>query len=631
MPAVKALFAGACNGSIDALFKRASAVNASNGPFDLLICVGQFFGAAGPDDGEYQGPLLEYLTGGKAAPLPTYFMGGWGGGAVSVLEAISAVPESNIHYLGRAGVKEVKGLTLAYLDGTHNAAAFREGPDNSGSARYYTEADIKLLQHSLSLQGDIDVLLTNEWPEGLAEGLPEGVAPPDSHGSPVIAELVMTARPRYHIAAGKPTFFARPPYLNADLGAGAHVTRFIGLAQVGNGAKQKWLHALALTPAAEMTPEALQVQPPGSTGNPFQAAAAKRLKRAAGDAGPGTDLGSQDWRWQEQKKARQIMAAPSLGRPDIIKDKHKTIFVRNVPFAATEEALVEFFAQAGRVVDVVRRTNAEGRLNTWCHIQFDTKEGMEKACQLNGSELMGRQLGIDAAATGPRAGTGKPVEGCWFCLSNANADIDLVVSVGEESYVAVDKGAITDEHVLVVSVEHFPSSQSLSIDCYAEIRRYWAALDRCAAAGGRQLVGFERYMALRKSGGNHCHINALAVSAEAAARARQVFEDRAKAAGFSLTHIPAAAGEAARAALRDVVGDGEYFQAFLPDGSYLVHPIAFGERHPLNYGREVLAELAGVPDRAEWKACAVPVEEERRRSEAFKALFKPHDIMGVQE
>lgn len=109
-------------------------------------------------------------------------MGGWGGGAVSVLEAISAVPESNIHYLGRAGVKEVKGLTLAYLDGTHNAAAFREVPDNSGSARYYTEADIKLLQHSLSLQGDIDVLLTNEWPEGLVEGLPEGVAPPDSHG-----------------------------------------------------------------------------------------------------------------------------------------------------------------------------------------------------------------------------------------------------------------------------------------------------------------------------------------------------------------------------------------------------------------------------------------------------------------
>ena len=45
------------------------------------------------------------------------------------------------------------------------------------------------------------------------------------------------------------------------------------------------------------------------------------------------------------------------------------------------------------------------------------------------------------------------------------------------------------------------------------------------------------------------------------------------------------------------VGDGEYFVALRPDGSRLVHPISYGERFPLNYGREVLAELAGVPAR----------------------------------
>lgn len=45
------------------------------------------------------------------------------------------------------------------------------------------------------------------------------------------------------------------------------------------------------------------------------------------------------------------------------------------------------------------------------------------------------------------------------------------------------------------------------------------------------------------------------------------------------------------------VGEGEYFLALLPDGSRLVHPIAYGERFPLNFGREVLAQLAGVPQR----------------------------------
>ena len=42
-------------------------------------------------------------------------------------------------------------------------------------------------------------------------------------------------------------------------------------------------------------------------------------------------------------------------------------------------------------------------------------------------------------------------------------------------------------------------------------RRYVSALRTCFAATGQELVGFERYMALRKSGGNHCHLNAIAV------------------------------------------------------------------------------------------------------------------------
>ena len=35
-------------------------------------------------------------------------------------------------------------------------------------------------------------------------------------------------------------------------------------------------------------------------------------------------------------------------------------------------------------------------------------------------------------------------------------------------------------------------------------------------------MAFERYMALRKSGGNHCHVNVLPIPAAAAAGARKV-------------------------------------------------------------------------------------------------------------
>ena len=54
-----------------------------------------------------------------------------------------------------------------------------------------------------------------------------------------------------------------------------------------------------------------------------------------------------------------------------------------------------------------------------------------------------------------------------------------------------------------------------------------------------------------------------------------------------VTHQLMAQGEEGRQALRDVVANGEFFLIILPDGTRLVHPIMAGERHPLNFGREV--------------------------------------------
>ena len=90
-------------------------------------------------------------------------------------------------------------------------------------------------------------------------------------------------------------------------------------------------------------------------------------------------------------------------------------------------------------------------------------------------ELLGRGLEIDAANSGAAgaAMAARPVEGCWFCLSNPSADVDLVASVGEESYLALDKGAITDLHTLLLPVEHYASMLALPAST-------WAEMERCA-------------------------------------------------------------------------------------------------------------------------------------------------------
>jgi hypothetical protein len=53
--------------------------------------------------------------------------------------------------------------------------------------------------------------------------------------------LIITVFPffgSYHIAGSKGIYYAREPYSNVDA---VHVTRFIGLASVGNRDKQVWL------------------------------------------------------------------------------------------------------------------------------------------------------------------------------------------------------------------------------------------------------------------------------------------------------------------------------------------------------------------------------------------------------
>lgn len=54
----------------------------------LTLAPPAFVSPAGPDDDDYTGELLPYITGEKQAPLPTYFIGGWGQGSKQALEAL---------------------------------------------------------------------------------------------------------------------------------------------------------------------------------------------------------------------------------------------------------------------------------------------------------------------------------------------------------------------------------------------------------------------------------------------------------------------------------------------------------------------------------------------------------------
>jgi len=88
--------------------------------------------------------------------------------------------------------------------------------------------------------------------------------------------------------------------------------------------------------------------------------------------------------------------------------------------------------------------------------------------------------------------------------------------------------------------------------------------------------------------------------------------------------IGAASGEKE---LRAAVGDSEYVAIELPDGSTLLHVLARGERHQMQFCREALACALGAPERADWKQCLLSAEETASNVDELKGLFKGFDVI----
>ena len=623
------LIAGDCNGKLSALFKRVASVNKSNGPFAALLCVGGFFSesdAAG-DAAEESCELADWIAEGKKAPVPTYFIGAYGKGSAKAIKALQDA-DTNIHYLGRSGLTQVAGLSVAFLDGLFDEAAFSaDVVDGEASCRNFRELDVAKLKLSLDGSGDVDVLMTCQWPASILSGVAGNSQP--KCGSPknavaALDELADLTRPRYHICSGEGVFYARAPYQNPDRGVGSHVTRFISLAPVGNAAKEKSLHALKLVPMALMELDVLMAKPADTTPFPYGKKAQAPQKRK-----PEEDLSGQAWRWQESGKRKRPVANPIPGRPGVVKDAAATIYAKNLPFSATEEDIEGFFSRAGPIVDIRRPPDDQGRPVGHCFIQFASAQDAENSVQMNEEELMGRRITIEMSTSGSSArqmqpATGKPLENCWFCLSNPSASVWLVVSVAQEIYLTLDKAPMHPQHCLLIPVEHYPSTLSLSPNARSEVMSYIGAVRKFYQSQGLEMVGFERFMRLRRMGGNHCHINLVPISKAAAESARGTFEEMAKQDGFTLDHLEKGTPES----LSDALGDSEYFAAYLPDSSMLVTKIQREPRHPMDYGRRVLAQLLGCPDKANPKECQLSQDEEENLANEFKAGFKDFDVMA---
>jgi RNA recognition motif-containing protein len=89
------------------------------------------------------------------------------------------------------------------------------------------------------------------------------------------------------------------------------------------------------------------------------------------------------------------------------------VFVGNLSFDVTREELVEAFGAVGRVVDAKVPTDREtGRPRGFAFVEFESDEVVQRCIeQMNGRDLKGRSIRVNAAEDRPRAPGGGPGAG----------------------------------------------------------------------------------------------------------------------------------------------------------------------------------------------------------------------------
>ncbi|XP_013396694.1 CWF19-like protein 1 isoform X2 [Lingula anatina] len=210
----------------------------------------------------------------------------------------------------------------------------------------------------------------------------------------------------------------------------------------------------------------------------------------------------------------------------------------------------------------------------------------------------------------------QPTGPCWFCLGSPEVEKHLVISIGTQVYLALAKGPLVPEHVLILPIGHYQSTVSLPDDVRSEIEQFKSALKKFYKSLGKAAVFFERNFRTQ-----HLQIQACPIERDHVQDVKQVFDECASFQKLELHEIPKLSD------LKQIVPVGApYFYAELPTGDKLLHRIS--KNFPLQFGREALAspELLNMLDRVDWRNCKYSKEEETNMAKELRTAFQPFDF-----
>ncbi|KER30215.1 hypothetical protein T265_03278 [Opisthorchis viverrini] len=527
----------------------------------MMFCVGDFFG-------ENTSEIEAAIDGDLKIPLPTYIVSPVQNVAKKYVDEKGCTLCENLVFLGSQGIyTTVSGLRVVYISDI--------GHDSDGEAHLSSS-----LLSSVTAAEDIgfigvDLLLTPNWPSGIGNRtstpLPDECIVLSKTGSKAISKLAYFLRPRYHFSSGMGCYYERAPYRNHRVlqEKASHVTRFIALADVKNPLNRKYLYALKLVPIDKMSRQDLTQQPPDVTENPY--------------------LGLVDEPDNSQGKETEVQ---------------------------TDQYFYDMSARESEPNSTRKRPNKRDGEEKDGSIQW-------KSMKLSPS---GQNLDRQRRAEKLEEKLERPREqaACWFCLGNPQVKKHLIVSVNTQAYLALPRGPLVSDHILILTVGHHRSWTTCPDYVRQEIEDYKTRLKRMFTNEGKAVVAFERNLKTQ-----HYQLQVvIPVPFAVAGEVKQAFLDlsaRCETSPCALEPIPR------NTELNDICAPGiPYFYVELPTGERLFGQIKKDRiaTSDIQFGRFVLSDsrILDCPDRADWRNCTDEIDKETELTLAMREKFAPYDV-----
>lgn len=237
-----------------------------------------------------------------------------------------------------------------------------------------------------------------------------------------------------------------------------------------------------------------------------------------------------------------------------------------------------------------------------------------------------------------------PPDKCFFCLSNPNVEIHMVISIGKTSYMTIAKGPLSrpssgltfSGHILVIPIEHLPSLRSKyskieDSEVFHEMSKYESSVARMfLETSDLRMITFE----VNRDSNVHHHIQMVPVHKSALNSFPKALQEKVKANNeiFTKNHKLEFKKYTNRAApeIIDITNNHDFilFTIHTDDKKeYWITKIHDKSKViDLQFPRRVLSTVLRSPKRIHWEKCQQTRFREIQECEEFQKVYRDYDF-----